>query len=563
MISAASIARFMHAGHSSVGRLLHPAARLILLALGCFLPAALALHAGRERLAIAAAVVAVRGLLPAGAAFRDRIPSAPRPGRAPARSTAVKNHLRHPATSVRRRRDVHRARGRGAAGGGARCVAGPTGLPSEPVLHDDARALLARTRALPRAAAVAGSVAAALARAPGRTGRAFWALGRTRPASPGAWPMRGRPPKGCGSRRMAHRLGRRPHPCPLGPPHGHAGHERERRDRDSLELHRAPLRRDPQQPPHREAAVGPVRPIHRRMRCSRSRGGLVAPDALARAVVLHMGVTLPPRPDAGIRRALRAHRPLPGAAGARQGPRLPGRGGRAAPRPRRPVRAVAGGRRPRATRTFGGGSSELGLGDRVRLLGTVPHAELLRLYRERRVDCVVLPSLDLGGGLHEGLSVALVEAMAHGIPVIGDTDGRYSRAARALGRRARARRPTPSDLADALADVLGSPSLRCRLGAAGRTRVEQEFDARVIARTLARWFGDRRYAGAGGVAHAQRAARRPEFRADERRLGRARTEAGEVSARASAGAPPCSPVSAERWACRRTRDCWRRCPRSK
>ena len=61
VISAASIARFMHAGHSSVGRLLNPATRLIVLALACLLPAALALHAGRERLAIAAALAAFAG----------------------------------------------------------------------------------------------------------------------------------------------------------------------------------------------------------------------------------------------------------------------------------------------------------------------------------------------------------------------------------------------------------------------------------------------------------------------------------------------------------------------
>ena len=59
VIAAASIARFMHAGHSSIGRVLNPAARLVVLAMGSLLPAALALHAGRERLALAAGAVAV------------------------------------------------------------------------------------------------------------------------------------------------------------------------------------------------------------------------------------------------------------------------------------------------------------------------------------------------------------------------------------------------------------------------------------------------------------------------------------------------------------------------
>jgi lipopolysaccharide exporter len=61
VIAAASIARFMQAGHSSIGRLVGPAARLAVLALAGLSPAALALRAGHEWLAIAAGVVAVIG----------------------------------------------------------------------------------------------------------------------------------------------------------------------------------------------------------------------------------------------------------------------------------------------------------------------------------------------------------------------------------------------------------------------------------------------------------------------------------------------------------------------
>lgn len=58
VIAAASIARFLHAGHSSVVRLLEPAARLLGLAAACLLPTALALYAGNERVALAAGVPA-------------------------------------------------------------------------------------------------------------------------------------------------------------------------------------------------------------------------------------------------------------------------------------------------------------------------------------------------------------------------------------------------------------------------------------------------------------------------------------------------------------------------
>jgi glycosyltransferase involved in cell wall biosynthesis len=124
---------------------------------------------------------------------------------------------------------------------------------------------------------------------------------------------------------------------------------------------------------------------------------------------------------------------------------------------------------------------ERGLGERVRLLGTVPHAELLGMYRDGRVDCVVLPSL------HEGLSVALVEAMAHGVPVIATAVGGVPE----LLEDGAGILVPPSDadaLTEALTRVLGSPTLRAELAHAGRRRVEAEFEVHAIASELVRRF---------------------------------------------------------------------------
>lgn len=56
-------------------------------------------------------------------------------------------------------------------------------------------------------------------------------------------------------------------------------------------------------------------------------------------------------------------------------------------------------------------ASELGLRDKVKFLGTLPH-EQIPLYLNA-ADIFVQPSL------HEGLGIALIEAMACGIPVVG------------------------------------------------------------------------------------------------------------------------------------------------
>lgn len=64
-----------------------------------------------------------------------------------------------------------------------------------------------------------------------------------------------------------------------------------------------------------------------------------------------------------------------------------------------------------------------GIARRVTFLGQLPRPALLKLYEERRVSAVVLPSVDMGSGEHEGVPVSLMEAMAYGIPVLSTKTG--------------------------------------------------------------------------------------------------------------------------------------------
>jgi hypothetical protein len=81
-ISAGSLARYMHAAHSSVRGLVSPAIRLLALVVSCLLPAAVALHSGRERLALAAGAGAIAVyyliLLRSNAGSRILLPTAER-----------------------------------------------------------------------------------------------------------------------------------------------------------------------------------------------------------------------------------------------------------------------------------------------------------------------------------------------------------------------------------------------------------------------------------------------------------------------------------------------------
>ena len=353
-----------------------------------------------------------------------------------------------------------------------------------PILHDDARALLPRTRRLPRPADIAGAAATALARSPRETTGLFLELRRTRPrrralanvraAAEGLWVA------GLAREWGADHI------------HAHWAHLTATLAMTasawtgvpwSFTAHRYDvILNNLLTEKLRSARFG--RFIAREMLAVASR--YVAPDALRRAVVLHMGVTLPPPPGPPP-----AARPVPVVlCPARL---VPVKGHRclldaAASLATRGVSfelwlAGDGPERADLERQV----LRLGLAGHVRLLGTVPHGELMRLYRERRVDCVTLASLDLGHGLHEGLSVALVEAMAHGIPVIGTRTGGLPE----LLDGAAGLLVDPGDsteLADALAGVLASADRRHSLGAAGRRRVEEQFDAQAIGRQLVRWF---------------------------------------------------------------------------
>lgn len=359
-------------------------------------------------------------------------------------------------------------------------------LAGDPVMHDDVGELMARTRVLPGIGGIVGAVVRAISRHPGPTLRAFWRLRRTRPrrrafsnlvaTAQGMWLAD--VARTWGADHIHAHWAHLPATLAMGAstvsgiPWSFTAH---RYDVVLNNLLTEKLR---------SARFG--RFIAREM-IDLARP-LVAPDAMSRAILIHMGVQLPRAPvgEPPVRATpvilcparfvpVKGHHYLLDAAA-----RLMARG--------IAFELWLAGDGP-ASAAIARRVADLGLGDRVRTLGTVPHAELLRFYHGRGVDCVVLPSLDLGGGLHEGLSVALIEAMAHGVPTIATRTGGLPEL---LDGGAGVLVP-PADagaLADALERVLGSATLRAELARAGRRRIEEEFDIVATMRDLASRFAD-------------------------------------------------------------------------
>jgi glycosyltransferase involved in cell wall biosynthesis len=115
------------------------------------------------------------------------------------------------------------------------------------------------------------------------------------------------------------------------------------------------------------------------------------------------------------------------------------------------------------------------------------HRQLLSLYQESEVSVVVVPSIDMGNGCHEGIPVALVEAMSYGLPVVATrTGGTVELVLPGTGLLVPPE--DPAALAGALQTLLQDGILREKMGSRGRLRAMEAHDIVRIASELASAF---------------------------------------------------------------------------
>ncbi len=123
-------------------------------------------------------------------------------------------------------------------------------------------------------------------------------------------------------------------------------------------------------------------------------------------------------------------------------------------------------------------AQDLHIGANVELLGWVPGAEKTRLLNE--ASLYVLPSYN------EGLPMSVLEAMAHGLPVVSTPVGGIPEA---VSDGVEGFLVEPGDvvaLADRLDRLLADPALRVRMGLAARKRAETDFCAgKIVERWVA------------------------------------------------------------------------------
>jgi glycosyltransferase involved in cell wall biosynthesis len=127
----------------------------------------------------------------------------------------------------------------------------------------------------------------------------------------------------------------------------------------------------------------------------------------------------------------------------------------------------------------------LGVRDAVTFRGHVEHDRLIGETASGAFDAAILASTEDRSGLMEGLPVALIEAMAHGLPCIATDSG-------SIGELVNADcgivvpHSNATELSHAMVKLAASPELRRSLGARARARVVEEFDRQTCVAQLVR-----------------------------------------------------------------------------
>ncbi len=124
----------------------------------------------------------------------------------------------------------------------------------------------------------------------------------------------------------------------------------------------------------------------------------------------------------------------------------------------------------------------------VSFRGHVAHEQLLGELDAGAYDAVILTSIELGGGLMEGIPVALMEAMARRVPVIATDSGSIGELVDdECGRLVDPRNVTA--IAGAIAELADDPALRDELAQAAYEKIREGFEVGRVMRELAGLIG--------------------------------------------------------------------------
>lgn len=128
-------------------------------------------------------------------------------------------------------------------------------------------------------------------------------------------------------------------------------------------------------------------------------------------------------------------------------------------------------------------AAELGVEGRIRFWGAVPHRDLLRRVLWGS-DALAVPSIPTEQW-REQFGQVFIEAMAAGLPVVGSRSGAVPEVIEHGVNGLLVPPDSPDELSSALTRLAQEPEARTTWGMAGQRTVEEKFDDRTNAATLA------------------------------------------------------------------------------
>lgn len=116
----------------------------------------------------------------------------------------------------------------------------------------------------------------------------------------------------------------------------------------------------------------------------------------------------------------------------------------------------------------------------ISFLGQLDHAALLEYYATGNAHLIVLPSIDLGNGVHEGVPVSLMEAMSYGVPVLSTETGSINELLpKELGMTVPDK--NPDALAEKIKFIYNNPDKYISIAKLCRKIIEDQWDVNLSA----------------------------------------------------------------------------------
>lgn len=127
------------------------------------------------------------------------------------------------------------------------------------------------------------------------------------------------------------------------------------------------------------------------------------------------------------------------------------------------------------------------LQNRVLIEGQINHDELMKLYEDKKIDCVVLPSITTESGEKEGIPVSLMEAMSYKVSVIStNTGGIPELLANDAGIIVEQK--NSEQLKDAIKLLINNHNLKKKTSDIGFNKVCSEFNSHKVVNQLSNLF---------------------------------------------------------------------------